>query len=123
MRAVNTLLLNGHELGHTPQSRRETWSVATRPTSVNGLGADPSQANTLLEMLSASIEFWDDIPGISDEWRRLVISLDVRGLQVHDANHAAAALCHGATQVLTLNVPDFIRFEKFGLRPMSPQSI
>jgi len=121
--AVNTLLRSGHDLGHTPQARRELWSVATRPKEVNGLGADPVEANLMLQTVDASITLWDDVAGIAAEWQRLVVSLGIKGLQVHDANHAAAAIVHSATHVLTLDKRDFERYRRFGLVPITPDEV
>ena len=123
VQAVNSLLRNGHDLGHTPQARRELWSVATGPKEVNGLGADPVEANIMLQTIDASISLWDDVPGIAEEGQRLVVSLYIRGQQVHDANHAAAAIVHSATHVLTLNKRDFERFKRFGLVPITPDDV
>ena len=74
----------------------------------------------MLQTIDASIALWDDLPGIAEEWQRLVMSLNVRGVQVHDANHAASAIFHGATHVLTLDRRDFERYKKFGLETISP---
>ena len=121
--AVNALLRQGHELGHTPQARRELWNVVTRPKDANGLGADPGEANRMLKSIDSSISLWDDTPGIAAEWQKLVVALDVRGVQVHDANHAAAAIWHSATHVLTRDSRDFERFRRFGLLPINPEDV
>ncbi len=117
---VSGLMDAGIELGITPQVIREVWCVCTRPSSVNGLGLEPPLVESLVQSIEKTFSFWDDRPGIAYEWRRLVALLSIRGVQVHDANHAAAALSHGATHVLTLNAKDFDRFRPFGLEQMSP---
>ena len=93
--------------------------MATRPRSINGLGWEPRTAEAVLNAVDPVFLFWDDVPGIAAEWFRLVISLSVKGVQVHDANHAAAAKVHGATHVLTLDQKDFVRYAPFGLTPLA----
>ena len=44
------------------------------------------------------------------EWRRLVVTHSVAGVQVHDARLVAAMLVHGIPRLLTLNDRDFSRF-------------
>ena len=117
---VSKLLAGGHDIGMTPQGQRKFWSVATRPAQMNGLGLTPAVAEDLLCILRSVFDFWDDLPGIATEWRRVVLSLDVKGVQVHDANHAAAAIVHRATYVLTFDKRDFDRFRAYGLTPISP---
>ena len=118
--ALDRLLFGGHEIGFTPQVCREFWNVATRPRSANGFGLEPELVNQLVTDISKTLDFWDDEPGIAMEWRKIVVELKVKGVQVHDANHAAAALWHGATHVLTLDQDDFDRYSQFGLIPISP---
>jgi len=45
----------------------------------------------------------------------------VSGVQVQDARLAAAMYVHGVPHILTLNLPDFSRFE--GLRPPQPNQL
>jgi hypothetical protein len=77
----------------------------------------------MLQTIDASISLWDDIPGIAQEWQRIVIATGLCGVQVHDANHAASAICHGATQILTLDQRDFQRFIRFGISPVSTNDV
>jgi predicted nucleic acid-binding protein len=120
--ALNKHLTIGNQLGHTPQNRRELWNVATRPMAMNGLGTTPEQALRMLVSVSEFIELWDDVPGIHNLWMHFVRSQNVRGVQVHDANLAAAAVIHGATHIMTLNERDFSRYSAFGLVTLSPFS-
>jgi len=123
VQAVDRLLLEGHEIGFTPQVCREFWNVATRPRDVNGFGLDEGFVDQLVTDFRTTFSFWDDVPGIAAEWRRLVVGLGIKGVQVHDANHAAAALRHGATHVLTLNQKDFDRYRRYGLEPITPSEV
>jgi len=47
--AVATLLLQGHECYLTAQVLIESWVVATRPVSVNGLGWSIEQTHNVIE--------------------------------------------------------------------------
>ena len=40
-------------------------------------------------------------------WRRLVVDRNVRGVQVHDAH---MDLAHNISHILTLNLPNFLRY-------------
>lgn len=121
--AVRKLRGENAVLGYTPQVRREFWNIATRPKAANGLGWEPELAGSVLHVAEEAFIFWDDVPGIAAVWWRLVSSNSVHGVQVHDANHAAAAMVHGASHVLTLDVKDFDRYARFGLTPFSPVDI
>jgi predicted nucleic acid-binding protein len=90
--------------------------------AMNGLGTTPEQALRMLVSVSEFIELWDDAPGIHNLWMHFVRSQNVRGVQVHDANLAAAAVIHGATHIMTLNERDFSRCSAFGLVTLSPFS-
>jgi predicted nucleic acid-binding protein len=107
----------------SPQAHREFWSVVTRPREQNGLGRSPNDAEELINVLEIVFEFWDDMPGIASTWRNIVLSLEIKGVQVHDANHAATAIAHGATHVLTLDLKDFDRYRKFGITPLLPDGL
>ncbi len=73
----------------------------------------------MLSVVDSAVTLWDDIPGISAEWQRIVSELSVRGVQVHDANHVAAALCHGVSAILTLDQRDFVRYKPFGIETIA----
>jgi len=47
---------------------------------------------------------------IHDQWRQLVVSHSVMGLQVYDARIAAAMKAHAVSHLLTLNKKDFTRY-------------
>ena len=123
VQSLNLLLVRDHVIGFTPQVCRQLWSVATRPRSVNGFELEPEFVDQIIADLQESFALWDDVPGIASRWRDMVVALKIKGIQVHDANHAAAALKHGATHVLTLDQKDFERYRRFGLEPISPRDV
>jgi hypothetical protein len=107
--AVEVLLAQGENLHVTPQNLVEFWNVATRPLDKNGLGMHPQQANLEVVKLEALLPVKLDVPAIHQQWRSLVLSYGVKGVNVHDARLTAAAIVHRLTHVLTFNVRDFQR--------------
>jgi predicted nucleic acid-binding protein len=49
-------------------------------------------------------------------WQDLVQRYGVSGKQVHDANHVAAMLEHGISQILTLDKRDFERYTEISVQ-------
>ena len=43
-------------------------------------------------------------------WRELVITYNVRGVQVHDARLVAIMQAYGLNRILTMNQQDFLRY-------------
>jgi predicted nucleic acid-binding protein len=110
--AVKELRSQGETVYITPQNLVEFWSVATRPTDVNGLGLTPDQADAEAGKLEALFPLLPDTAAIHPEWRRLVVAAKVTGVRAHDARLAAALLIHGVTHMLTFNVADFKKFDQ-----------
>ena len=55
------------------------------------------------------------------EWRLLVVSHSVMGVQVHDARIVAVMNVHAVTHVLTLNGADFSRYA--GITCVAPDEV
>ncbi|WP_017324432.1 PIN domain-containing protein [Synechococcus sp. PCC 7336] len=109
--AVKTLEQQGYELGIVPQVAAEFWNVCTRPLQQNGLGLTSAvTARKLQAIENAFTVFTGSERDIYRQWRRLVVSYSVKGIQVHDTRLVAAMLVHGLTHILTFNVEDFERF-------------
>lgn len=104
------------ELMVAPQSFYEFYTVATRPTDVNGFGLTPEAAGKLLERVAARFASPPDPPGLREVWLALCVNEGVSGKNAHDARLAAFGLMLGATSILTLNPGDFRRF---GLRVLT----
>lgn len=98
-----------------PQVLYEFWTVATRPTAVNGLGLDPAQVRVLIDDWTALFPLLRDERGVFPRWYDLVTTGDVKGKQAHDARLVAAMQRHGVTGLLTWNQPDFIRYPGIGV--------
>ena len=86
---VRQLRQDGHQLQIAPQNCVEFWNVATRPIERNGFGFKPNAANRLLSLVERLFPLLPDSPAVYTEWRRLVISFQVLGVQVHDARLVA----------------------------------
>ena len=110
-RAVRELAgTRGHVLRTTAQNYAEFWNVATRPSDRNGLGLSLSGAERQLKLMERIFHRLPDIDAVYPNWRSLVVSVGVSGVQVHDARLVAVMQAHGITHLLTFNVGDFTRF-------------
>ena len=118
--AVRKLRASGHRLRATPQNFVEFWNVATRPTERNGFGLVSAKADRLLRFVERLFPLLPDSPAVYTEWRRLVVSFGVSGVQVYDARLVAAMRVHGVTHILTLNTSDFVRYRTGGIVAVDP---
>jgi predicted nucleic acid-binding protein len=60
---------------------------------------------------------------IHQEWRKLVLSFGVSGVQVHDARIVAAMIVHNVTHILTFDTSDFNRYSNIGIVAVDPNTI
>lgn len=123
VKAIRTLIQNGHYLQVTPQNCIEFWNVATRPANKNGFGLTAIEANQLLTLIEGIFPILTDIPEIYPEWRRLVITFGVSGVQVHDARLVAAMKANNITHILTFNATDFTRYVSEGIVAVDPTTV
>src|SRR5688500_7141992 len=109
--AVGMLRDRGEELCYTSQNLGEFWDVCTRPsTALGGYGLTIAQTDRKARWIERLFTFLPDSAAVHHEWRRLLVTHSVSGVQVHDARLAAAMLVHGIPEVLTLNPDDFRRY-------------
>jgi predicted nucleic acid-binding protein len=121
--AVRKLRTSGHSVRATPQNFVEFWNVTTRPIERNGFGLVPATADRLLRLVERLFPLLPDSPAVYTEWRRLVVSFGVSGIQVHDARIAAAMIVHGMTHILTFNTTDFARCGTRGIVAVNPTTM
>ena len=57
------------------------------------------------------------------EWRRLVVTFGVLGVQVHDARLVAVMKTNDVTHILTFNADDFTRFASEGIVAVNPATV
>ena len=111
----------GRELCLVPQSIYEYWVVATRPTTVNGLGLAIADVDLQVQDLLTRFTLLRDERGIFAHWYELVVRNAVHGKLAHDIRLVAAMQRHGLTHLLTFNTADFSRFT--AIHALSPEDI
>ena len=121
--AVKKLRQDGYKLQVASQNCVEFWNVVTRPIEKNGFGLSPAEADRLLRRIERIFPLFPDTHLTYSEWRRLVVTYRVSGVQVHDARLVAIMKANGATHILTLNVKDFTRYVSEGIVPIDPNTI
>lgn len=108
--STSRLRTHGETLCVVPQNLYEFWSVATRPTRVNGLGMSIAQVQKEVADIKKYFFFLDESTAVFAEWERLVNFHAIVGKNAHDTRLVAAMVVHGITHLLTFNKQDFQRF-------------
>jgi len=108
--ATDTILRRGGVLCYTSQNVAEFWSACTRPLDRNGYGLSPQDADRRARFFEEKLRLLPDSLAVHEEWRRLLVTYNVSGVQVHDARLVAAMHVHGVTRILTFNDKDFTRY-------------
>src|SRR5438270_7889023 len=80
LNAMAILRRRGERLCVVPQNLIEFWSVCTRPVERNGLGMTAAQAAVELARLETLYIVLPDTPAIYPEWRHLVVTHAVTGV-------------------------------------------
>jgi predicted nucleic acid-binding protein len=111
-------ILNDWPAGHTTlcvsgQILREYLTVATRPTEENGLGLKPSEALGNVRAIRERTTLLAEDGKVADRLLGLLADVECSGKQVHDANVIATMLVHGVGTVVTRNLDDFARFDRY----------
>ena len=120
--AVRSLLARGDELCCAPQNIVELWNVSTRPaTSRGGFGLTTAETDRRVRLIERLFTVLDETPAVYAEWRRLVVSHSIMGVQVHDARIVAVMNVHAITHLLTLNCADFARYS--GITCVAPDQV
>ncbi|MBA3694070.1 MAG: PIN domain-containing protein [Acidobacteria bacterium] len=121
--AVRNLRNRGDEICIVPQTCVEFWNVATRPVKNNGFGFSIADADFFLRLIERIFPLLPDDARVHQEWRKLVLSFGVSGVQVHDARIVAATLIHQVTHILTFNTSDFARYSSIGIVAVDPNKV
>jgi predicted nucleic acid-binding protein len=108
--AIDSILADGGVLCYTSQNVAEFWNTCTRPLNQNGFGLSPQETDRRARAFEDRLQFLPDSVAVHREWRALLVSQNVSGVQVHDARLAAAMRVHGIQRVLTFNERDFVRY-------------
>jgi predicted nucleic acid-binding protein len=120
-RALHALVARGIRLCYTSQTLGEFWNASTRPLDKNGFGLSVPEADRLARVIERDFEFLPDSQPVHDRWRALLVTHEIKGVQVHDARLAASMYVHDVPQLLTINVRDFARFQ--GLSILHPAEV
>ncbi len=121
--AVRMLRQDGHQLRVTSQNCIEFWNVSTRPLERNGFGLTPHESERLLQLVERLFPVLPDSSEVYKEWRRLVVTFSVSGVQVHDARLVALMKVSSISHILTLNVEDFKRYISEGITTVAPGTV
>ena len=99
--AIDAILGDGCVLCYTLQNVAEFWNTCTRPLDQNGFGLSPQETDHRARLFEDRLQLLPDSVAVQHEWRSLLVSHNVSGVQVHDARLAAAMHVHGIQRVLT----------------------
>ncbi len=119
--AMRRLVARDVELCFTPQNLGEFWNVSTRPLERNGFSLSIQETDAHVQSIERTMTILPEDERVYRTWRRLLLSWDARGVQVHDAHLAAVLEVHGVMHLLTFNGADFKRSSK--LIPVHPQEV
>jgi predicted nucleic acid-binding protein len=108
--ALDALARDGAILCYTSQNLAEFWNACTRPIARNGYGLSSQETDQRARLFEARLRLLPDGPSIHQEWRRLIVTHSVSGVQVYDARLVAAMRVHGVKRILTSNEKDFARY-------------
>ena len=109
---INGWPAQGTALYTSGQIIREYLSVATRPTTQNGLGLPVPDALDNAHAFRFRMLMLAEDAKVADRLAELLEETKCGGKQVHDANVVATMLVHGVGTIVTLNTGDFARFSQ-----------
>jgi predicted nucleic acid-binding protein len=120
--SLNNLRAGAEDLCYTTQILAEFWNVCTRPTtSRGGLGLSLQETERKTRLIEKFFRLLPESLATHQEWRRLVVSYSVSGVQVYDARLVAVMNVHSITHLLTFNGDDFKRFS--GIAVVDPKRV
>lgn len=108
--ATDAILRHDGALCYISQNVGEFWNACTRPVERNGYGLSPQETDRLAKFFEAKLRLLPDSIAVHEEWRKLLVTHSVCGVQVHDARFVAAMRVHGVKRILTFNDKDFARY-------------
>jgi predicted nucleic acid-binding protein len=119
--AIDVILQQGAVLCYTSQNVAEFWSTCTRPADRNGFSLSPQETDRRAKLFEDRLRLLPDSATVHQEWRRLLVTHNVSGVQVHDARLIASMRVHGVKLILTFNGRDFARYSD--IEAVHPQTI
>ena|SRR2546421_1379569 len=119
--ATNAILRRDGVLCYTSQNVAEFWNACTRPTARNGYGLSPQETDRRARSFEEKLRLLPDSLAVHEEWRTLLLTHGVSGVQVHDARLVAAMRVHQVKHILTFNDKDFTRYTD--IEALQPRNI
>jgi hypothetical protein len=101
----------------------EFWNVATRPVKDNGQGLSADRVKRRIAVIERLCDVVAEDAVSYEHWKRLVESLGVSGVEVHDARLVSVMLRCGIKRILTLNDGDFQRYISEGIEVITPEVV
>ncbi len=80
------------------------------PSTRTGYPLSPQETDRRANFFEEKLRLLPDNLAVHEEWRKLLVTAGVSGVQVHDARLAAAMRVHGVKRILTFNDRDFARY-------------
>jgi predicted nucleic acid-binding protein len=121
--ALRKLLDEGEPLTVTVQNMAEFWNVATRPVKDNGQGLSADRVKRRIAVIERLCDVVAEDAVSYEHWKRLVESIGVSGVKVHDARLVSVMLRCGIKRILTLNDGDFQRYISEGIEVITPEVV
>jgi predicted nucleic acid-binding protein len=119
--AIDDILQRQGVLCYTSQNLAEFWNTSTRPVDRNGYGLSPGETDRRAKFFENRLRLLPDSLAAHEEWRKLLVTHGVSGVQVHDARLVAAMRVHGLKHILTFNDKDFARYTE--IQAVHPRAI
>ncbi len=119
--AIDAVLQRGAVLCYTSQNVAEFWNTCTRPLDRNGYGLSPQEADRRAKFFEDKLQLLPDSVAVHQEWRRLLVTHNVSGVQVHDARLVAAMRVQDVRRILTFNDKDLARYRD--IEAVHPRSL
>ena len=117
--ALRKLRSQNEVLCYTPQILSEFWNVCTRPASARGgVGLSLIETERKVRIIERYFLLLADSMATFQEWRQLIVTYSVMGVEVYDAKLVASMNVYGVAHLLTFNIGDFKRYP--GITVMDP---
>ena len=110
---INDWAARQADLCTSGQILREYLAVATRPAEKDGLGLKLLDALGNVRAIRERTTLLAEDSQVADRLLGLLADVECRGRQVHDANLVATMLVHDIGAIVTMNLEDFARFERY----------
>lgn len=119
--ATDAILGRDGVLCYASQNVGEFWNACTRPADRNAYGLSPQEADRPAKTFEAKFRLLSHSLVVHQEWRGILVTYGISGVQVHDARFVASMRVHGVKRILTFNDRDFGRYRD--IEPVHPGAV